>query len=630
MNISKATQSALECHQKGNLEQAEYLCKKILNKKPHNPDILHLLGVLYCQQAQYDLAVKYIRKALDLKPADIALAHYNLGYALQEQGQLDEAIIHYQQTIELNPSSGLAYCNLGYVLKEKGQLDESIAYSKKAIELNPSFALAYCNLGYALLDKGQLDESIAYSKKAIELNPSLALAYCNLGCAHEKKGSLDQAIADFQKAIELNPSLALAYCNLGSALEEKGRLDHAMAYFQKAIELNPSLALAYCNLGAAFHQKGQFDEAVAYSQKAIELNPSFASAYCNLAIALQEKGQIYEAITHFQKAIVLNPNLEDAHYNMSLALLLSGNFKQGWKEYEWRWRRKDFCSCNSFHQPDNFSQPCLNGTDFSGLSILIYAEQGFGDTIQFIRYAPLLAQRGAKVIFACQKELASLLQNSEGVDHMQVMGEPLPEFDMHCPLLSLPLVFDTTLENIPSKVPYVHVESISLQKWKAKVHDDDARLKIGLVWAGRPEHKNDRNRSCRLDIFSPLAEIADISFYSLQKGEAAQQAKNPPAGMTLIDYTEEINDFADTAALIENLDLIVSVDTSVVHLAGALGKPVWTLLPFVPDWRWMLNREDSPWYPTMRLFRQPSPGDWDSVITRISKELKLYINRLSG
>jgi hypothetical protein len=306
---------------------------------------------------------------------------------------------------------------------------------------------------------------------------------------------------------------------------------------------------------------------------------------------------------------------------MSFALLLSGDFKKGWKEYEWRCKCKEATSLRR-----SFSQPQWDGSNIRGLTILLHFEQGFGDTIQFIRYVPLIAQQGAEVIIWCQEALASLLQNVKGIKQVFVKGKQIPQFDVHCPLASLPFVFDTALESIPAIVPYISVDSLLVQKWFNKIQHDNSKLKIGLVWSGNPRYKADRYRSCSLDTFSPLTQFNEITLYSLQKGEAGEQAENPPEDMKLIDYTEDINDFSDTAALLENLDLIISVDTAVVHLAGALGKSVWTLVPFVPDWRWMLTRKDSPWYPTMRLFRQSSPGDWEPVIDSIEKELSEFIS----
>jgi tetratricopeptide (TPR) repeat protein len=626
MNINKTIQSAFEYHRKGDLKQAESLYKKILRKQPDNPDILHMLGVVFYQLADYDSAISCIRKALQFRPSDLASAYGNLGLALQGKGLLDEAVTCYQRALEFKPSFAEAHCNLGLALQGKGLLAEAIESYQKAIEFKPSFAEAHCNLGYALQEKGQPDEAAAYFLKAIEMNPYLTKAYYNLGITLQKKGRMDEAIAYYQKAIEFDPFSAEAYCNLGAAVLEKGQFDRVITYCRKAIELDPCSAQAYCNLGAAVLEKGRTDEAIASYQKAIEFDPFFAQAYCNLGYALKEKGQFAEAATHYQKALELNPGSETANYNMSLILLLTGNFEQGWEKYEWRWKAKDFIKMNCFHQPVDFSQPMLYGIDVEGLTILIYAEQGFGDAIQFIRYVPELAQRGANVIIECQRELVSLLKNIDGVKHVVAQGDSLPHFDMHCPLLSLPFIFRTTLGSIPAKVPYVQANASLVQKWRDKLGNDHAQLKIGLSWAGKPTHKNDRNRSCSLEVFSPLAELGDISFYSLQKGGAAEQAKNPPPGMKLVDYTEEISDFSDTAALMENLDLIISVDTSIVHLAGALGKRVWTMVPFVPDWRWMLDREDSPWYPTMRLFRQPLPGDWKSVIGKMKDGLLILLN----
>jgi hypothetical protein len=299
--------------------------------------------------------------------------------------------------------------------------------------------------------------------------------------------------------------------------------------------------------------------------------------------------------------------------------LLAGNFERGWREYEWRWKLKD-------HRGHIFSSAAWDGSDVSGRTVLLHAEQGFGDAIQFIRYAPLVAGRGARVVVQCPEELASLIGRVEGVEKVVADGGQLPDFDLQCPLLSLPRVFGTTLENIPVEIPYCTADALLSRKWKDRLQHEDSRFKIGLVWAGRTKAKRERGRTCSLALFSALAGFDGVIFYSLQKGEGAEQAKNPPENMELIDYTEEIHDFSDTAAFIGNLDLVISIDTAVSHLAGALGKPVWTLLPFAPDWRWMLNRDDSPWYPTMRLFRQPSPGDWEAVIKDIAGELGGLMN----
>jgi len=685
MNTDKAFQLALEHHQSGNFKQAENLYKKILKKQPDNIDVLHMLGVIHSELGNYELAIKYIKKVLQSNSSDyhayynlgnafrlngqpeeaidsyqkviqinpyFAEAYHNLGIVLQGKGQLDEAITCYQKAIQLNPDFYNAYYNLGNIFRDKGQFDEAVTSYQKAIELYPDNSWAYCNLGFIFQNKGQLDEAIAcyqkaikldpyiteaYSnlgillqkkerpdeaiacyRKAIELNPNHANTYYNLGIILQDKGELDEAIACYQKVIQLTPGFYNAYSNLGNIFKDKGQFDGAMTFYKKTIELNPGDAGAYCNIGLIYQDRGQIDEAITFYQKAIESDPNMALAFNNMGTAFQDKGQFDEAMTFYQKALLIDPNDALAHLHHSLILLLHCDFREGWKEYEWRLKAKDFIK-------REFSQPLWDGSDIAGKTILLYTEQGFGDAIQFIRYVPLVAERGARVILVCPKELKSLCQTVEGVSEVIAGGEQLPSFDVHCSLLSLPLVFNTTLGTIPAKIPYITVEPALIQKWRDNIEPHNSKRKIGLVWAGVPGYKRDKKRSFSLETFSPFTHFKDITFYSLQKGKGAEQAKNPPDGMNLIDYTDEIHDFSDTAALIENLDLVISVDTAVAHLAGAMGKPVWTLLPFVPDWRWMLNREDSPWYPTMRLFRQPSVGDWKSVIHNVAKELEMYI-----
>jgi tetratricopeptide (TPR) repeat protein len=511
-------------------------------------------------------------------------------------------------------------CNMGLAFQKRGQIDEAVSRYMKSIELNSDNADPYINLGSIFQERGQINEAIKNYEIALKLRPDDAAANYNLGSSFQRIGQLEKAMAFYGKALQINPN-PFAYNNLGSILLEKGQVDEGIICFQKALEIDPNYANAHNNLGVAFREKRKTDEAKVCFRKAIRLNPNHADAFNNLGSISNTNRQLDESIKYYQTAIRLDPKHADAHYGLALSLLSLGNFKDGFKEHEWRWKSRDFLKYNCFHRPGDFSQPILSGIDIAGLTVMIYAEQGFGDTVQFIRYAPLVAQRGAKVIIECHKELASLLQTTEGVAQVIVQGEPIPDFDIHCPLLTLPSVFDTSVENIPARIPYISVNSMLVQKWRDKMRHDKSKLKVGLVWHGNPKHKNDRNRSIPFTCFSHLAKFTDITFYSLQKGEASEQTKNLPAGMRLRDLTEEIDDFSDTAALIENLDLTISVDTSVAHLAGALGRPVWTLIPSDPDWRWMLNREDTPWYPAMRLFRQLSPGDWASVIAKVKDEL---------
>ncbi|MHB8474354.1 MAG: tetratricopeptide repeat protein, partial [Gammaproteobacteria bacterium] len=366
----------------------------------------------------------------------------------------------------------------------------------------------------------------------------------------------------------------------------------------------------YNNLGLALHGQDRYEEAIVQYQRAIALKPDYAQAYYNLGNSCVSQGKPCEALLHFEHATVLKGDFALAHWNLSLALLLSGDLIPGWKKYEWRW---------DINKQDkrNFPCPLWDGEDISGRTILLHAEQGLGDAFQFIRYAPLVAERGARVVVECQSVLVQLLATVRGITRVVDNAERLSGLDMHAPLLSLPNIFHTTLSSIPAQIPYLTADHELVESWRDKIGTVERKLKVGLVWAGNPSHQNDHNRSCSLQAYAPLARVPGVAFFSLQKGPAAVQLNDAPQGLNLIDYTDELVSYSDTAALLANLDLIISVDTSVVHLAGAMGKVVWALLPFAPDWRWLLDREDSPWYPTMRLFRQPQPGDWVSVMESV-------------
>jgi tetratricopeptide (TPR) repeat protein len=531
-----------------------------------------------------------------------------------QEGDLESAGNVCKKILRKQPKNSDALQLLGILCYRIHDYDAAISYLKKALSINPSNAATHYNIGRAYEAKEQIDEAIHSYKSALRMKAYFVDAHINLGNLLQKQGQLDDAIFNYQRAIELNPNHSGVYYNLGVMFQEKNRLGEAISAFQSAIRLHPQYADAYHDLGYVFHMNRQLDEAIECYLKAIQINNDMFDAHNNLGRIYQELGQVDEAISSYRKSLDINPGFADAHCNLAMALLLIGDFAQGWKEYEWRWKLKD-------RSRYDFPQQVWYGSDISGKTVFLYAEQGFGDTIQFIRFAPLVAEQGARIIIECQKELKSLIRQVRGVHSVITREEPLPEFDVHYPLLSLPLFFNTTPANIPAKIPYIVPDTIMVQNWTERVKNDSARLKVGIVWSGNPKYKADQFRSISLDNFLQLMRIEGISFFSLQKGEAASQAKELPEEIKLIDYTEEIHDFSDTAALIENLDLVISVDTAVAHLAGALGKPVWTLLPDSPDWRWMLNREDSLWYPTMRLFRQSSMGEWGGVIKSVEKEL---------
>jgi tetratricopeptide (TPR) repeat protein len=617
LTIQQAFDLALQHHQAGRLGEAEQIYRQILAQQPEHADAMHNLGMISFQMGRNDVAVELLRRAIVLNPS-YAPAHNNLGNVLKGQGQFDEAIAAYRQAIALNPNLPEVHSNLGNALKNKGQLDEAIAAYRQAIALNPNLSEAHNNLGVTLKEKGQLDEAIAALRQAIALNPNLSEANTNLGIALQDKGQLDEAIAAHRRVIAGNPTLPEARYNLGNALQDKRQLDEAIAAYRQAIALRPNYAEAHSNLGNALRDKGQLDEAIAAHRRAIALNPSLAEGHSNLGIALKDKGQLDEAMAAFRQAISVRPNYAEAHVNLSLSLLTSGYFQQGWEEHEWRWK------CREFPSPRrHFAQGQWDGSPLEDRTLLLHAEQGVGDAIQFIRYLPLVAQRGGKIIIECHTALQRLFRTVAANCQVVVPSQSLPAFDLHCPLLSLPRVFGTNLGNIPNTVPYLRADAEDARRWQDRLAGHSSIVKVGLGWAGNPAHKNDRNRSMKLARLAPLGQAPGVRFFSLQKGAAATEAKTPPAGMELVDWTQELKDFADTAALIANLDLVIAVDTAVAHLAGAMGKPVWTLLPYAADWRWMLERRDSPWYPTMRLFRQPYGGDWDSVIARVVEALRI-------
>lgn len=477
-------------------------------------------------------------------------------------------------------------------------------------------------LGVIYFEQGMADLAETYVRKAIRLEPSFADAWNNLGNILQQKKKFDEAITAYREALRINSGLPQTYFNLGIAFQEKGRFHDAVNHYKQAIQKGFTGVGVYNNMGLAYHETGQLDEAEIMFGKAIEIHPGFAEAQYNLGNILRDKKLMNKAVDAYRKAFMVNPEYADAHWNLSQVLLMLGDFQQGWEEYEWRWRLEG-------NKPRVFSQPLWDGSDIRGKTILLHTEQGFGDAIQFIRYAPLVSERGARVVVECQRELAEVFRGVAGVEQVVIQGEDLPEFDLSCPLLSLPRLFDTDLGNIPAGIPYIRADHQLREKWKGRVQRE-AGLKAGLVWAGGPRHKKDRYRSCSLEVFAPLGAVEGVIFYSLQKGEAAGQVQDPPRGMNLVDHTDEIGDFSDTAALIENLDVVISVDTAVAHLAGALGRPVWTLIPYAPDWRWMLDREDSPWYPTMRLFRQPVMGDWATVIGRVHEAFQELCREFSG
>jgi Flp pilus assembly protein TadD len=468
---------------------------------------------------------------------------------------------------------------------------------------------------------GRLGEAEAIYRQVLEADRKNVNALYLLGLMTQATRRFEESAELFRRATKINPTSAKYWINLGLSAGGMGlgRTDEALVAFRKAVALDPNISAAWNNLGNELRNDGKPAEALDCYRKAMALEPNFVDAQSNIGASLQDLGDLPGAIEAFAKSVAIQPDYATGHWNLGFTQLLNGQFERGWMEYEWRFKAE------SVSPPRNFAQHLWDGGPIAGRTLLIHAEQGFGDTIHMVRYIPLIAERmkregGCRIILECPAPLARLMQRLPGGAEIIPSGHPLPTFDVHLPTLSLPLVFRTDLNSIPADIPYLSADPIATDLWATKLPPSGGRKRIGLVWAGRPENKNDRNRSITLQQLAPLAN-APVQFISLQKGSAAEQLRNPPAGMEIFDASDEIYDFADTAALIAHLDLVIAVDTAVAHLAGAMGKPVWVLTPFSPDWRWLMNRDDSPWYPTLRLFRQKVLRQWPDVIEQVAAAL---------
>jgi tetratricopeptide (TPR) repeat protein len=537
------------------------------------------------------------------------------GAILLAMGQVNFAEECFVQALALNPFHVEALNNLGAALDGQDRYREAIARYRKAVSLQPAFVEAYYNMGNSWKNFGNMDEAIACYHQALALSPGLAEAHHNLALALHAKGESDRAIQALQQALALRPGYSDALHSLGEVHQSQGRMDEAVTAYRQALAIAPESVRTLNMLGTALQTQEKPEEAMACYRQALELAPDYLHALNNLGTAYLSLGQLQEAVSCFRSILTRDPEYADAHWNLALVLLMRGEFSEGWQEYEWRWQRHD--AQPRIHYP----QPQWDGGPLAGKTILLQCEQGFGDSIQFIRYAPLVAERGGRVIVQCQTAaLTELVGGVTGVAGAYARGEDLPAFDLQVPLLTLPMLFGTTLASVPHQVPYLSLSELLVQQWREKMVQDET-LRIGLVWSGRQSLLRNRKRSCTLEMFAPLAELKGVTYYSLQVGDGSEQAASPPGRLRLVDLTGEIRNFADTAAMIINLDLVISIDTSVAHLAGALGQKVWTMLPAAADWRWMLGRNDSPWYPSMRLFRQEKTGDWRGVIRQVGETL---------
>lgn len=536
---------------------------------------------------------------------------------LRQAGRRADADSLYRHIVGQIPNEPNALHTLGVLAHQAGQNEFAEDLIGRAIALAPGDAEYHENLGVILASQERWAEAATAFEKAIEIDPAVAETCLHAAHALRRTGRADDAMARYRQAISIKPDLVSAHNNLGNLLRESGRMDEAIASYRNAIELRPDYVEARNNLASALLETAEPEQAMEHYKHALEARSSSPELHDNLGKAYRAAGNVPAAIAAHEKAASLKPDYADARWNLALMLLLSGQFERGWDEYEWRWAVPQFRSPRR-----QFRHPQWVGQPLKGKRILLHAEQGLGDTIQFCRYASLVAQLGGRVILECPPELRRLLQTLPGVEQVVATGESLPEFDVHSPLLSLPRVFRTRLETIPSFVPYLQANPAQSNHWKDHIRLPKDQLRVGLAWSGSAANPNDRLRSIPSRMLAPLLNARDVRFYSLQTRPAAEQAREAAGEFQSLVTTDGFEDFADTASLIANLDLIISVDTAVAHLAGAMAVPTWVLVPFAPDWRWLLDRQDSPWYPTMRLFRQAIRGDWDSVVQTVAAELR--------
>ena len=679
--ISTLLDQAIEHHVAGRLDQAGPVYHQILKIDPYHPITLNQLGAIALQTGDFDAAVELITLAINHKP-DYAEAYNNLALALLELGRTEDALASYRKAVDVKPDYINAYNNLADALISQGQPEQAVECYNKALAINYDYFQSHNNLGNALMTLGQPKQAVASYHKAIsikpdyfeahnnlgnamaelampneaissyqmalKIKPDYAEAVLNLGKVFMKTGGNDQAIVCFQKVLSLKPDYAEAYFSLGQASKDEYRLEDALNFYikalankplypaalnnmgnvllelkrsdeavvilAKALEIKPDYVEAHNNLGNALKEQNRSEDAIASYRRAISINPDFAEAHCNIGVLFKELGDLDKAMTCFSKALAVKPDYAEANYNLGLGFLLKGELKKGWKGYANRWKFRPLKKTRR-----TYEAPLWEGQDIKDKTLFLYPEQGLGDFIQFVRYLPLIQEHGGRVITEAPETLYEITSDSFENFQITETGEPPSQFDFHAPMLDLAFLLGTTEHSIPTHEAYFSAPVKLAQKWREQL-DAYEGYRIGLVWAGDPKHKNDENRSIDPSHLAPLLQLNGVKIFSLQVGHDGEA--NKVLGENIVDLAPKLSSFGETAAVMSNLDLVISIDSSPAHLAGALGRRVWTLLPFMPDWRWMLNGTTTPWYPSMQLFRQVTIGDWQSVISDVCLALR--------
>jgi tetratricopeptide (TPR) repeat protein len=656
----KSLVQARRAFEAGRLVEAEVACRSVLASAPEEPGALSLLAAVLGQRGAFDAAIPLLRQLLAQNPGD-AQALQALGDALDATGQGAAAAAAYEAACQAGPAGPELLAKLAVVLLKGGRLAEAERAVRRAIAVRPDNIDLRASLGTILTDLNRLDDAVAAFREALALKPraagtqitlqtGLGLALMKLGRFDEaitaygtaaalaperagdwlgeanyqmalvlrRQGRLDAAAAALEQAAALRPASAETYNTLGVTLKELRRTEQAIACYRRAIELDPRFAAAYPNLGGALCDLGRHAEAVPVLKAAVDLAPGAAGGHSNLANALLGLGRIEEARASYDKAVACgpaDPHMASARFNRSLLVLLDGDYREGFAEYEWR-RRGGLPN----YKPRAFAEPEWQGEDLAGRTILLHAEQGMGDTLQFCRFVPEVEARGGRVVLEVQPPLVSLLAASFPGATVIAERTPRPPVDCHLPLMSLPWRLGTTLDTLPATVPYLAADPAKVALWCERLTAAPG-LKVGLVWAGSPKTGHDRQRSLAASVLLPQLPREGVSLFSLQKDHRSGDEAALAAHGAITDLAPLLGDFSDTAAAVSVLDLVITIDSAVAHLAGALGRPTWVLLPYALDWRWLRHRTDSPWYPSARLFRQDAPGAWAGALARLGAAL---------
>lgn len=665
-DLTALLRQAVQQHQYGAWEEAERLYRRILQIDPEHFDALYLLGTVAMQTGHLALADDLLERAIRINP-NHHVPRLLAGQVLLELQRHDDALRQFNHAQRLQPHSAEVRLLRGTLLLEMHRYLRALGCFQRVLQQRPDEPEALAKAGRALYELKQFEAALDYYNRSLHVRPEVAEVLRGRGQVQEALHEPLQALASYECAARIAPEDALAHMYCAYVLFSEGRFDEALARCHRALQLAPTLlpalnlrgmallklnlfdealqsfdlALAIApqesrvrnNRGLALYGLDRPEEALLEFDHAIRLEPDRAASYNDRGCVLARLNRHADALADFTKALQLDPHCIVGKWNESISRLALGEYRLGWALYESRFELAALPGSDR-------GLPLWQGEDIAGKTILLTAEQGLGDVLQFVRYAPLVAARGANVVLLVQPSLTRLLSSVEGVQHVVDLNAPTPDAELYCPLMSLPHRFQTSVETIPACIPYIHAAPSDIAVWKARMAADgpEQALRVGLVWAGsarkslanREMANADARRSITLQHFAPCARVPEILFYSVQKGEPAAQAAMPPAGMRLIDHTASLLDFGQTAALVMNLDLLITVDTSVAHLAGALGQPVWVLNRFDRCWRWLQGRADTPWYPSMRLFQQTETGQWEMVMEAVARELACLVEQKAG